>query len=194
MMKSRASLMRCGLGRFQRGAHRTEAGSFLLEVGARPPTAYLLALALILGVMGSSAVHAASVDSEATAAAQAYWKKVIAVCGGNTYLFDVYDATTGNRVDELTGHVAYRLDEVDPPSTAERLNGLDWRAITSITSNASRERYPDAPGDDGKWDAWSEGGPFYVHIEKSNGHITFNGHDLSTVLAAPSCGDRDALG
>jgi hypothetical protein len=120
-------------------------------------------------------------------AARAYWDKVVATCGGATYLYDVYNGVYDSpRLDELKGSVSYRI-EMDPPTPAERLNGMEWRAITSIRSTVWRTRYPRSTGKDGRWEPWGDDAQLFVHIQNLNGRVTFNGLELSQIHDRPSC-------
>jgi hypothetical protein len=136
--------------------------------------------------------HALAEENNPNAAALAYWDKVVAVCGGATYLYGVNEGSSPGRIDEFKGTVSYRT-ELDPPSPAERLNGLEWRAITSITSTVGRTRFPEASGTGARWQDWGDNPQAYVHIQNLNGRVTFNGLELSQIHERPSCKGADVL-
>lgn len=114
-------------------------------------------------------------------AAHAYWNKVGIVCGGATYLR--YGVNLS--LFEVRG-AQYTL-EADPPSPAERLNGMEWRILGWSRSPVYRSR----SDGDGAWERWADDAELVVHIQKVNGQVTFNGRALSEFPDHPSCGSAE---
>jgi hypothetical protein len=114
---------------------------------------------------------------EPAGAAGAYWQRVSAACQGGTFLHYGLNDTLWE-LKGATMHV-----DVDHLTEADRLNGLEWRAVSWLAPTAARDHGGDGPS----WSPWTSGSRFYVHIERSGGQTTFNGRSLNDAMPAPSC-------